>query len=206
VTRVATGQLPTTVPGFPDGFPLPVEPVEEEPLPQDEPAIFYDGAGGTFGVSMGELTVAPLRMGYLPPTVIPGLGYPDRSDAGDWVQFVARNPDTGAMVIIRQSIDSGEGLPGESNVSLNGVAGHLEENVSCTLEVPDFQIPIGTNWGGGGGGGGGNVNLLPRVTFTCAEPSARLVTIMDGVRVEVIVSGMDAEEALKVVDGLYAAD
>jgi hypothetical protein len=204
VTRVATGQVPVTIPGPPDGFPSVSEPVEEEPLPQDQPAVFYDGVRGTFSVSMGELAFTPLRMSYLPSSVIPGLGYPERSDAGDWVQFVARNPDTDAMVIIRQGVDSGEGLPGDPNVSLDGVEGFLEQNVSCSLEVADFQIPIGTNWGGGGGGGGGNANLLPRVTFTCAEPSARLTTIMDGVRVEVTVSGMDAEEAMQIVSGLSA--
>jgi hypothetical protein len=202
VTRVVTGQVPTTIPGFPDDFPLPMESAEV-PLSQDQPAIFYDGAGGTFIVGMGELAFTPLRMGYLPPTVIPGLGYPERSDAGDWVQFVARSPDTDAMVIIRQSVDSGEGLPGEPNTALDGVEGYLEQSVSCTAEVPDFQIPIGTN---GGGGGGGSADQLPRVTFTCAEPSARYVTVMNGVRIEVTVSDMDAEEALQVVSGLYPAD
>ncbi|MEJ2149776.1 MAG: hypothetical protein P8Z40_09860 [Chloroflexota bacterium] len=204
VTRVATGQLPVTVPGYPDDFPLPFEPVEEEPPPQDQLAIFYIGSEGTFGVSMGALAFTPLHMHYLPPAATPQLGYPERSDAGDWVQLVVLSPDTGTMVIIHQSVDTGEGLPGEPNTTLDGVEGYLEENVSCTVDVPDYPAPI--ELGRSGGGGGGNADLLPRLTFDCVEPSARLTTIMDGVRVEVIVSGMDAEEAVQIVSGLYTAD
>jgi hypothetical protein len=203
VNRVVSGQVPVTVPGFPEGFPLPDESAEA-PLPGSEPAIFYDGPQGTLGISMGALAFTPLRMHYLPPAVIPGLGYPERGDAGDWVQFVARSPDTGAMAVIRQSVDSGEGLPGASNLTLNGAAGYLEENVACAVDVPDYSNPV--ELGSSGGGGGGNSNTLPRLTFDCAEPSARYVTVIEGVRVEVIVSGLDTQELVNIVEGLYPAD
>jgi hypothetical protein len=203
VNRVAASPVPIMFPAFPADFPLPGESPEVPTVqPQNAPSIYYEGTYGAFGVSMGAVSFMPLYMHYLPSTVIPGLGYPERGDAGDWVQFVVRNPDTGAMVVIRQSVDTGEGLPGEPNTTLDGVEGYLEENVSCTVDVPDSPNPMEL----GSSGGGGNFNSLSRLTFDCVEPSARYVTVFEGVRVEVIVSGMESEEAIQIVEGLYAAD
>jgi hypothetical protein len=108
------------------------------------------------------------------------------------------------MVAIRQSVDSGEGLPGESNLVLNGVQGYLEENFSCTVDVPDYPTPL--ELGRSGGGGVGSSADMPRLTLTCVEPNARYVTVMEGVRVEVIVSGLDTQELVDIVEGLYTAD
>jgi hypothetical protein len=203
VNRVAASPVPVMISAFPADFPLPDEGAEA-PASQDELAVFYDGSEGTLGISMGELSFMPLHMHYLPSAVIPGLGYPERGDVGDWVQFVARNPDTGAMVVIRQSVYSGEGLPGEPNTTLNGMEGYLEENASCTVDVPDYPNPM--ELGISGGGGGGNSDVLPRLTFDCVEPNARYVTVIEGVRVEVIVSGLDTQELVNIVEGLYPAD